>query len=185
VSSIDEIVVSSDSDAMLNMADKEGVKTHKRAIEYADEKTKSFSEVVNHIAQNATQREHILWSPCVCPLVSASLYDAAIKKYREVVNSPNSWHDSLISVRLFKEYLWDENAPINYTAGRGHVPSQQLPDWYIVINGFHIARRMDMIKWSYLFGNKPYKMIVDKKYAIDIDDKEDFAIARALLQTVE
>ena len=39
VASIDAIVVSSDSDEMLQMAKDCGVKVHKRAIEYCDEKT--------------------------------------------------------------------------------------------------------------------------------------------------
>lgn len=40
VNEIDNIVVSSDSDKMLKMAETEGVLTHKREIEYCDEKTK-------------------------------------------------------------------------------------------------------------------------------------------------
>lgn len=50
VDDIDRIIVSSDSDVMLEMAKENGVETHKRAPEYCDEKTKSFGEVVRHIA---------------------------------------------------------------------------------------------------------------------------------------
>ena len=42
VKNIDNIVVSSDSDKMLEIAKAEGVLIHKRAIEYADDKTKTF-----------------------------------------------------------------------------------------------------------------------------------------------
>lgn len=41
-SEITRIVVSSDSDLMLEMAKASGAETHKRALEYCDEKTKTF-----------------------------------------------------------------------------------------------------------------------------------------------
>ena len=50
VKKIDEIVVSSDSDVMLEMALKENVKIHRRSIEYSAEVTKSFGEVVALLA---------------------------------------------------------------------------------------------------------------------------------------
>ena len=49
VKEISNIVVSSDSDLMLSMAKSQGVDIHKRAIEFCDEKSKTFGEVVSHI----------------------------------------------------------------------------------------------------------------------------------------
>ena len=45
VKEITNIVVSSDSDNMLEMARLQGVSTHKRAVEFCDEKSKTFGEV--------------------------------------------------------------------------------------------------------------------------------------------
>lgn len=64
VSLINSIVVSSDCDLMLDMAKSEGVVTHKRLVEYADEKTYSFNEVVVNIVE-AIEGDHIIWSPCI------------------------------------------------------------------------------------------------------------------------
>lgn len=90
-------------------------------------------------------------------------------------------YDSLVSVRLFKEYLWDEKRPLNYELGAGHVISQNLPDWYIVTNGIYMLPRETMINKNYFLGDNPYKYLVSKFEAVDIDDKEDFEVARALL----
>ena len=49
VDEITNIVVSLDTDLMLAMAASQGVMTHKRALEFYDEKTKTFGEVVAHI----------------------------------------------------------------------------------------------------------------------------------------
>lgn len=164
---------------MLEMAKNEDVLIHKRALEYADDKTKTFNEVVEHVAKSV-EGDILMWTPCVCPLVSPNSYSTAIKKYKESVIEKKEF-DSLISVRLFKEYLWDEHAPLNYKLGVEHVLSQNLPDWYIVTNGIYMADRKLMIKNKYFFGKNPYKFILNKKESVDIDDAEDFEVAKALL----
>ena len=177
VSSIDSIVVSSDSDVMLEMADKEGVKTHKRALEYSDEKTRSFNEVVENVVLGA-EGDHILWTPCVCPLFDSTYLENGIKTYKNEV-IPGNYHDSLISVSSVKEYLWDEEKPLNYTVEH-HVPSQQLPNWYSVINGLYMAPRQLMLERKYFFGYTPFLFEVNKIAAIDIDDEYDMEMARAI-----
>jgi N-acylneuraminate cytidylyltransferase len=76
--------------------------------------------------------------------------------------------------------LWDKNGPVNYKLGMGHVISQNLPDMFVITNGIYMAKREDMLKWSYFFGPKPKTMIIEKQYAIDIDDEIDLIEARAL-----
>lgn len=175
VKNIDSIVVSSDSDIMLEMAEKEGVLTHKRDEQFCDDTTLPH----RHVALNVSG-EHILWAVCVCPLLEPKSYEKAIDKYKEMVIRKKEY-DSLVSVRLFKEYLWNENRPLNYELGAGHVISQNLPDWYIVTNGIYMLPRETMINKNYFLGDNPYKYIVSKFEAVDIDDREDFEVARALL----
>lgn len=176
VDMLDEIIVTSDSTEMLEMAEEENVGTHLREIEYADEKTRSWGEVIAHVAENACHGEHILWAPCVCPFCTEVHFTQALNKYEEVVLAAKEY-DSVASVKSFKEYLWVEGKPFNYVPG---VPSQNLPDWKILVNGFFIAPRWDMIRWEYNHGVHPYLMELSKIEAIDIDDKEDFAIAECL-----
>lgn len=182
VKEIERIVVSSDSDVMLAMADEAGVFTHKRAIEFCDEKTKSFGEVVRHIAESV-EGEHILWATCTSPLVFPSIYKKAIQEYLAIIDIGE--YDSLVSFERIKRYLWDEKGPINYELGIKHVPSQQLPEMYIVTDGVLLAPREKMIDWSYFHGTNPYKFIVDKRTAVDIDDGLDLACARAWLDMDE
>lgn len=177
IKKINQIVVSSDSEIMLAMARKARVLIHKRAIEYCDEKTKTFGEVVRHICENV-EGENIIWATCTSPLVTPALYNDAIKKYElNVLN--NREFDSLMSVEPFKRYLWDNKGPVNYQLGTKHVPSQELPTLYFVTDGILIAPRIKMIKWNYFHGKNPYKFILDKKSSVDIDDELDLAKAIA------
>ncbi len=181
VKTIDQIVVSSDSDMMLEMAMRAGVSTHKRAPEFCDEKTKSFGEVVRHIAESV-DGENVLWATCTSPLVTPDVYTRAIDMYYKAISDG---YDSLVAFEKIKRYLWDNNGPLNYKLGLGHVPSQDLPDMYIVTDGILIAPRLKMIEWSYFHGTNPYKFFVDKRTAVDIDDGLDLAKARAWLDMDE
>ena len=176
---VKEIVVSSDSEKMLSIAEKMGVTAERRPVEYCDETSKSFNEVVAFIAENQIHTDNILWAPCVCPLVK----DDNIKKGIDIFKGILEGHidaDSVVSAKLIKEYIYDNNGPVNFSI-EDHVPSQNLPSWHIIVNGFFIARRKDMIDWRFVYGKKPYLFEINKVEAIDIDDESDFRIAEMFM----
>lgn len=181
VKEITNIAVSSDSDLMLEMAKMQGAKIHKRAVEFCDEKSKTFGEVVAHICENV-DGDDILWATCTAPLVFPKTYSEAISKYYKALEDG---YDSLMSVEGFKRYVWNDEGPLNYELGMKHVPSQQLPLMYFVTDGILMAPRIKMIEWKYFHGKHPYKFILDKRASIDIDDDLDLLCARAWLDADE
>lgn len=181
VKEITKIVVSSDSDLMLEMAKSCEVDVHKRAIEYCDDKTKSFGEVVRHVAENV-DGDNIMWATCTSPLIFTKTYERAIKEYFSALQIG---YDSLASFELIKRHLWNDNGPLNYKLGLSHVISQDLPNIYVMTFGISIAPRKKMIEWNYLHGNNPYKFVLEKRESIDIDDGLDLAVARAWLDMDE
>jgi N-acylneuraminate cytidylyltransferase len=181
VGEISQIVVTSDSDLMLSLASKTNTATHKRAPEFCDEKSKSFGEVVRHVAESL-EGDHILWATCTAPLVSPKHYSSAIKAYLKCLEDG---FDSLMSVEIFKRYLWSDRGPLNYEMGVKHVPSQELEPLFFVTDGILIAPRDKMIEWSYFHGPNPYKHVLGKRESADIDDGLDLAKARAWLDMDE
>ena len=175
VQSISRIVVTSDSDVMLEMAKEVGVEIHKRDIEYCDEKSKSFGEVVKHVCENVLGT-HILWAPCTSPLVLPANYHEGILEY---YNSLKNGYDSLVSVEPFKRYIWNDFGPINYKLGTKHLPSQELEQLYFISDGIILAPRTKMIEWSYFHGINPKRFVLDKIHCVDIDDKLDLEVAKA------
>ena len=140
-----------------------------------------MGKVVRHVAENV-EGTHILWATCTAPLVFPKVYRSAINEYFPALEAG---YDSLVSFEVIKRYLWDENGPVNYELGIKHVPSQQLPNLYIVTDGILLAPREKMIEWSYFHGRNPYRFILDKRTAVDIDDGLDLACARAWLDMDE
>lgn len=177
VAEIESIVVSSDSDLMLSMANSQNVQTHKRAPEFCDEKSKTFGEVVAHICENV-QGDDILWAICTAPLVFPKHYREAIQLYNQKLQEG---YDSLVSMEEFRRYLRNENGPVNYELGIKHVPSQQLPPLYFCTDGILIAPRTKTIEWKYFHGPNPYRYILDRRTSIDIDDGLDLACTRSWL----
>ena len=179
ITEIDDIIVTTDSPEMLKIAEKKGVTGKRRPIEYCDEKSRTFNEVVRYVAENEAVTDVVMWAPCVCPLVGSDRIREAIIKYKNVVEEQKIF-DSVVSAVLIKEYLFDGKKPVNFSAEH-HVPSQYLPNWYRIINGFYIAPRKLMIERSYLYGVNPFLFEIDKSEAVDIDDEFDFSIAEFLL----
>lgn len=175
VADIKEIIVSSDSDEMLAIAKSYGVTAAKRPDEYCDEISKSFNDVVRYIAGNQVSTDTMMWAPCVCPLVGPERIQEGIELYRKILKGELN-ADSIVTASLFKEYLFDEKGPINFSVEH-HVPSQKLPNWHYITNGFFIASRVDMCNWGFVYGPNPYLCEVNKIEAIDIDDEYDFAMA--------
>lgn len=174
IAEIDEIVVSTDCEHMIEMAIQENVSFQRRPDIYCDEKSKTFNEVVEFIA-NTIETDILIWAPCVCPLVEVSSYKNAIKTFLNLDEN----FDSVVSALLLKEYIFDEEKPINFSV-ENHVPSQKLPDWHIITNGFFIAKAKDMAKWKFVYGKHPKLYEISKLEAIDIDDKFDFIMAEQI-----
>lgn len=175
IDEIDEIIVSSDSEKMLEVAKKHGVIAKKRPIEFCDEKSRTFNEVVRYIAEIEVSTDVMMWVPCVCPMVSSNKIQQGIQLFKKIQTGELN-NDSVATASLFKEYLFDENGPINFSV-KNHVTSQNLPNWHYITNGFFIAKTYDMAKWGFVYGPNPHLCEVNKFEAIDIDDEYDFAMA--------
>lgn len=173
VPGIDNILVSSDSEEMLAMAQQEGCDIQHRPIEYCDEKSRTFNDMVEWVMEN-TDTDVVVWTPCVCPFTDENIIAEGLRAYHQYVE--NGDNDCVVSCRQFKEYLFDEKGPHNFSIEH-HVKSQDLPDWRVIVNGFYIAKRTDMHKWRFVYGKKPYLITLSKIQALDIDDNEDFEMA--------
>lgn len=179
VPEIDNIVVTSDSDEMLNIAKGHGVLTHKRPDEYCDEVSRTYGEMIKYVCSQI-EGDHILWTLCTTPLVYPALYSDGIQTYYKALEEG---HDSLMSVSMFKHFILDKNGPINFEFGVKQVTSQLLPEWYLSTSGIIMAPRESMIAWSYHIGSKVYLYEVGKIAAVDVDDELDFIQAEAWLKS--
>jgi CMP-N-acetylneuraminic acid synthetase/phosphoglycolate phosphatase-like HAD superfamily hydrolase len=176
----ENIYVSTEADVLKDIAMEEGVRVDHRDSYLADGHKASFSEVIVGVVKNIPH-EHIAWVTCVVPLMSPQEYLQGFREYKQYVIPRNSNYDSLVSANLLKEYFWDEEKAINYSATKEHTISQELPNIYRVTNGLYMAPKALILDKEYLLGINPFKSCVSKIAGIDIDEYEDYEIARDLV----
>lgn len=177
VEAVDRIVVSSDSEEMLLMAENEGAIPLMRPKQYADESL-PISEFIVYLS-DVVEGEHFMWSCVTSPMVDSELYKKAIELYWIKLDEG---YDSLVTVCPFQHYLMDENGPFNFSRGREHPNSQNLQKLYLFTNGIQLTPRAKYREWGDRIGEKPFLMEVSKAESVDIDDVYDYEFARLLYQ---
>jgi N-acylneuraminate cytidylyltransferase len=172
---IDDIVVNTDSNMAIELANKMGVSHYRREDYYASSEC-SQSDFFKNLAET-TDTDIIIHTPCTSPLINKkSIVDA-------INNFEVSGNDSCNSVGLVKEYLWNNGRPLNYIVEEGKVPnSQDLPDVLKLTFGFGIIHRNRMIERKNIVGKNPLFYIVDQIEETDIDTDLDFELAKYLFE---
>tara|TARA_B110000503_G_scaffold104196_1_gene155466 strand:- start:384 stop:1058 length:675 start_codon:yes stop_codon:yes gene_type:complete len=175
VKNIDEIIVNTDSDAMIKIAEKYNVKTQKREVYFASSEATN-SDFHKHIGE-VTDSDFIFLAPVCSPFLSVKRQEEAIDLFL------NSSSDSLTSCELVKGHLWLDGKPINYSLE--NVPnSQDLPDIKKLNYGISIIERKSMIERKSVVGFNPKFIILNEIESTDIDDLDTFKTAEVLYENL-
>lgn len=175
---INRIVVGSDSDEMLSVAQKAGAEIVKRPDFYCDESVATANDMIKNMC-DLISTDIVVWAHCTNPLLSSQTYDNAISVF--IKNYPK--YDSLLSVTELKEHLWEDNKPLNYNPyAAKHTPARDLPPLYMQDGGIFIQPYCQMKKNSYFFGQRPYLFKIPSEEFLDINEMKDYLLAKALLE---
>ena len=175
VDNISEILVSSDSPIMLEMAAQEGARAEKRPSNLADE-SHPFRDLVYHLAE-LIQTKHLMWANVTSPTLDAPFYNAAIAQYKVALDDQ---YDSLTTILPFKHPLFDEKGPFNFNPALDITNTQDLCRLDLWTVGCSIISKDVALKHGFYFGLTPYRMEVTPYQAIDIDTPFDYEVAKAM-----
>jgi len=176
VSGLDCIIVSSESEEVLDIAKAMGVETHVRDPKYSTPDI-PMSAVYSFIASEV-KGEHLVWAQVTSPLADQEVYERAIDLYFSQVNGSKQ-HDSLLSVFEVKDYIFQDGKPIGFKPNPW-MRSQDLKGLCAMSFTVNILKREDMIRWGSCVGEKPYFFYIDKMQGTDIDYQEDFDFCEML-----
>lgn len=175
---IDEIVVNSNCDEILNIAKKHNVHTIKRDGYYASN-TVSMSEVFENMAKNI-DNDYILYANCTNPLVETQTYFDSINTFFE----QEEQYDSLVSCHNIKEFLYLDNKALNYDPAN-QPRSQDLPNITALNFAISILSKSNMTKYKNIIGSKPYFYKLNEIESVDIDTPLDFFTAEKLYEHIK
>lgn len=173
VSSLNEIVVSSDGHTVLEIASSAGVSTHLRDQYHASAKC-SGSEFFQNLAE-AIPADVLVYSPPTSPFIRPETVELAISKYI------SEDCDSVATVHPVKHHMWLDNKPMNYDI-LNSPNSQDLPEIQRITYGVCVNSNKNVIKCKNVVGLKPYLLKVDEVEAVDIDTMLDFKFAEYLFE---
>ena len=170
---IDSIVVNTDSEEALSMADEFEVEKFRREGYYASSECNN-SDFFENLAEN-TDADFIMYSPCTAPLIKEETYYDFISRFRIGLDR----FDSLTTVSPVKSHLWLDGKPINYDPNNSP-NTQDLPDILRLNYGLSVISRQDMIKYRNVVGSQPSFYKLDDFEAVDVDNPIDFEFAEFL-----
>jgi CMP-N-acetylneuraminic acid synthetase len=178
---IDKVIVSSDSDEILNISKKFGANILKRPDELANDTATSFDALKHTILNNKNYDYVILLQP-TSPLRDEKHIDEAI----ELLNSKNA--DGIISISEMEHSpLWsntlDDNLSMNNFLKDEilNKRSQDLKTYYRLNGAIYIAKTTKLLeKGTFFLKENIYGYKMDKESSIDIDTKFDFLIAKTI-----
>lgn len=173
ISALDGIIVNSNDEEMLRIAQKNNCETVERDDFYAGNDV-SMSDVYKNMAENCNC-DIIVYTNVTNPLLQDRTICNAIEQY--IKNADK--YDSLNSAHLIKEFLFKDNLPLNYDL-RHQPRSQDLPDIFALNFAVNIITKESMIENKNVVGCKPYIYAIDEIEATDIDNPIDFEFAEYL-----
>ncbi len=166
IKNLDGIIVNSNDDTMLSIAEKMGCETVKRDQYYASNEV-SMSDVYKNMAENC-DCDVIAYINVTNPLLKDETIEKAIEEYKNMKD-----FDSLNSAHLVKEFMFLDNKPVNYDL-KNQPRSQDLPDYYALNFAINIISKEKMIECKNVVGQKPWIYGIDEIEATDIDNPIDF-----------
>jgi len=172
---LNRILVSSESDLLLDLAREEGVDFLRRPADLADE-SRPVADFVRY-ACDAVGTGSLLWACATSPTFGQKSLEQILSLYQGVLEDG---YDSVITVMKFQHFLMDESAPLNFGRGIEHQNSQDLPRWSLFTNGATVAPVKSMTSWAERFGPNPYRFEVPLFESIDIDTQEDYELSLAI-----
>lgn len=167
---LDGVVLNSDSDEMLELAQNLGCEVVKRDEYYALGST-PMPEVFKNMAENI-DADIIVYTNCTNPLVLDQTYYDMFEVYKNM----SAEFTSLNSAHPIKEFMFENNQPINFSLDI-HPRSQDLPDIRALNFAINILSREQMIKGKSVIGKAPFVYLIDEVEATDIDNPIDFDFA--------
>ena len=168
IKTIDDIIVSTDSEEAVSIANSYGVLVHTRDPYYASNECNN-SEFFENMATYANH-ENILYAPCTAPLIKESTYYDFINRYAL------SDFKNLVTATLVKQHLWLEGKPLNYKVETSP-NTQNLPDIMAINYGLSMISRELLLANKNVVSSKPNFYLLEGEEAIDIDMPLDFKFA--------
>ena len=181
---IDKVVVSSDSDDILNISQKNGADIIKRPKDLASDKATSF-DAIKHTIENINESfDYVILLQPTSPLRNDIHIDEALelffkKKANAVISVCETDHSPLWSNTLPKDGSMERFIDDKIK----NLRSQDFPTYYRLNGAINICRTDKLLEEKTFFiKDNIYAFKMDRESSVDIDEKIDFQLAKLMIE---
>ena len=153
VKGFNDIIVSSEDEEVLKVAESKGFSLHVRDPKYSTSEI-PMSEVYSFIASEI-HGDNIAWINVTNPLAETQIYEEACNLYHKM----ESKYDCLLSSVALQENVFFNGQPVNFKP-YPWPRSQDLKGLNSLTFVINILKRSDMIEWGSCVGNTLISMIL-------------------------
>lgn len=174
------IVVTSDSDEILNIAALAGVVAHSRESLLCQDNTSSAEVVLDALQQNMDPQQFCLLQP-TSPLRNHAHIIEALALYKQTENHclvsvcaldhPIEWSGLIDKDRILQGLKITKNTR-----------SQDLPKRFRLNGAIYIRDTTDFLRNKLLVTDQPLAYEMAREHSVDIDEYVDFKVAEGLLE---
>lgn len=119
---------------------------------------------------------------CLCHATSPFIKEESIiKGLNKLINEG---YDSSFSVAKVQTFTWFKNKPLNYDFVNV-VRTQEIEPIFWETSAFYIFKKEILKKYKRRIGFKPFMIETDKVESIDIDNYEDYELARHITNNAD
>ena len=180
---VQNVLVSSDDDAILSISKEAGATVLKRP-EYLATDTASSNDAIIHAIEHTPKSEYIILLQATSPLRDSQDITNAIELLEEkdadaIISVVPMEHSPLWSNTLEESLSLENFIPDEIVKKR----SQDLPPYYRLNGAIYICKTEKFLEEKSFFLKKNiYAYVMNKEHSIDIDEKIDFFLAETLLK---
>lgn len=177
---LDEIILSTNDEICMNIADKYSYESRLRIVNRPDNLCLSSTNLQDLImyVPTITDADHILWGHVTTPFANSVLYDQLIDEYNR---NMEKGYDSLVTVRELKNFLLNKDGIlVNNTTNMPWPRTQDLDPLFEINHVAFLAKREIYVKYKNRIGCKPFLYIMDEISSQDVDWEDDFMIAEII-----
>ena len=176
---VDEVYLDSESEFVFSQVrdlTKNGLKFIKRPSALATNET-GANEMMIYGLHSVSECDVLLQTFATSPTLSIETIDLCIEKF---ISSYHNY-DSFFTVSKVQEYFWDlHRKPVNFSTDR--LPNSfELDPLFMETHGLYGIKTDTLLECKRRVGHNPLTIEISKTESIDIDDYEDFLIAKGLL----
>ncbi len=180
---IDEVIVTSDDDVILDISKQYGANIIKRPLDLASDTASSFDAIKHAINLHNNKFDYIVLLQPTSPLRDAQHIDEAI----DLLKEKNA--DAVISVcEMEHSPLWSNTLPNDNNMEKflrddvKNKRAQDLESYYRLNGAIYICTKVRLLKEnSFFISDNIFAYLMDIEKSIDIDNIFDFKLAKCLL----